>query len=102
MLCNFSGQSSTWRLFFSELWLEVCLNDYSCLFYSLGNILLFSLLTVYFRQQLTHGSSPDLVLLSVVVGHVENCMTNAKNVSNIPVSSLILSNCIAQLLLHFD
>jgi len=45
-----------------------------------------------FRQQLTHGSSPDLVLLSVVVGHVENCMTNAKNVSNIPIEPVALTS----------
>jgi len=53
---------------------------------------LFPLITVgsvvqLFRQQLTNGSSPDLVLLSVVVGHVENCMTSVKNVTNIPIET---------------
>lgn len=34
-----------------------------------------------FRQQLTGDSDPDLVLLSVVTGFVENCMTNPKNIT---------------------
>ena len=37
----------------------------------------------YFRQQLTQDDEePDLVMLSVVAGHVENCMTTLKNISN--------------------
>ena len=31
-----------------------------------------------FRQQLTGAQEPDLVLLSVVAGCVENCMTTTK------------------------
>ena len=34
-----------------------------------------------FRQQLTGVQDPDLVLLSVVAGCVENCMTTTKLVS---------------------
>jgi len=35
-----------------------------------------------FRQHLTSDDDPDLTLLSIVAGHVENCMTSLKNPSN--------------------
>lgn len=49
-----------------------------------------------FRQQLTGDRDPDLVLLSVVTGFVENCMTNPKNITNESSSSKVTENDIVE------
>ena len=41
-----------------------------------------------FRQQLTGDLEPDLTLLSIVAGCVENSMTSSRNITVSPVSNV--------------
>ena len=48
-----------------------------------------------FRQQLTGDLEPDLTLLSIVAGSVENSMTSSRNISVSPVSNVSISDILA-------